>query len=147
VEIRDWLPSAVALFVGVFSVLVSNVFIDNREKRKARAERAQVMRNYAHALLEWHLYHYSRLGPGAGDHPQPSDERLTESARQFYPYLHEFEGHKEYGNLMSPYREYVPGEPPWEDSDFYQNACNALEEHLKKNPKRAPRKSYRKKKT
>lgn len=144
-EINEWLPSAAALFVGVFSVLVSNFFVDSREKRKARAERAQVMRNYAHALLEWHLYCFSNLGPGSGNHPAPSRDRLTECARQFYPYLHEFKGHREYGNLMSPYPEQFQGDPPWEESEFYQKACDAVEEHVKKYPKRPARNAYKRK--
>lgn len=139
-EISVWLPSAAAVIVGVFSVLLSNLFIDNREKRKRRRERVEAMTNYAHALLEWHLFHFSRLSAGAGNHPTPSGGRLEECARKFYPYLREFKGHEEYGNLMSPYYEFLPGAAPWDASNFYQRACDAVEQHIEKHP-RAPKNS------
>lgn len=145
-EISAWLPSAVALLVGIGSVLISNFFIDNREKRKARDRRTEAMKEYAHALLEWHLYHFSGLGVGAGNHPMPSRERLTECARKFYPYLHEFKGDPEYGNLMSPYPEQFPYSQQSDDADFYSKLHTTVERHLQKYPKKSPRNAYEKKK-
>lgn len=141
-ELSDWLPSAVALVVGIGSVLLSNFYIDNREKKKARDQRTKAMSDYAHALLEWHLFNFSRLGVGSGSHPMPSAERLEEAARKFYPYLSEFKGHVHYGNLMSPYPESELMTEPWDESDFYQNACDAIENHLAKYPKKPAKDAY-----
>lgn len=145
-EISDWLPSAVALVVGIGSVLTSNFFIDNREKRKAREKRFESMSDFAHALLEWHLFHFSTLAIGLGNHPLPSQERLEECARKFYPYLKEFKGHKEFGNLMSPYPEDIPGAQQMDFADFYNDIYVAVEQHLKKYPKKSPRRNYENKK-
>lgn len=143
-ELSDWLPSAVALVVGIGSVVVSNFFVDNREKKKAQERRAEAMREYAHALLEWHLYYFSSLGVGAGNHPVPSMDRLKECTRKFYPYLSEFKGHQEYGNLMSPYPEQYPHSELFDHAEFYRKACDAVEEHLEAYPRKPAKNVYRK---
>lgn len=68
-ELSAWLPSAVALLVGIGSAVLTNVYSKEREKCDANQKRFDALVGYERSRTDWSLFSLLKYGAGGEKSP------------------------------------------------------------------------------
>ncbi|MFF5791115.1 hypothetical protein ACFY5D_03605 [Paeniglutamicibacter sp. NPDC012692] len=123
-----------SLIIGFFGAAIGNSYSKKRDKATlAQARRASLIA-YEKALMDLSWAIESSIAEGLGAHPFPDKDDLEKARNEAYPYIFEFENHKQYFTLKSPYFESFGGDDRFEQVDFYSAAQQTIAQHLKDHP-------------